>query len=251
MPWTVEEFNWVRFTVKGRCLGQDLYQRRDFIVGSVVGDPIGSDQILEELMIAWATACLTWLPASYTALTGSLDLITSLLVDPGPPVRVSPQVGLHEETPFAESSVGLIVSEPLPLQVSARGRKITAGADLTDYLLLPNTIPATPVPTPEESRFKGRVQWGPLPTSGMVSGDLNRLNESLRLGIQGALDTLTVVEIGEDPDTIELSEITVSLIHDADVRVNATDDPLVAFQVVNDYDVAQIVGTSDTRTPRA
>jgi hypothetical protein len=250
MAWAVQQFNWLRFHAVGQCLGQEIDQQRDYLVGLVGGAGLDSAALLEAWAIEWNAAMLPQLPQSFQMVRYTLDKC-GVIDSEGNGIRHAwPTVLLHDEFTAPDGVIGDLAGSVLPLQVSIRVRKVTAGGGDTDYWAAPADLTLSPAPAIVERRFRGRVSYGPVSSVEVDGVDFNRVTPTSRALIADAFDELISPVLGVAPDVVELNEIVVSMIHSNAVRVSSLGTKLMAFQAIESYDVATIVGTSDRRTPR-
>jgi hypothetical protein len=250
MAWAIQQYNWLRFHAVGQCLGQEIDQQRDYLVGLVSGDGVDSAALLEAWANKWDAELLPNLPQSFEMVRYTLDKC-GVIDSEGNGVRHAwPTVLFHEEFTAPEGVIGDLAGSVLPLQVSIRVRKVTAGGGDTLYWGAPDDVVVAPVPAIVERRFRGRISFGPASSVQVEGIDFNRVTATNRELISDAFDEMLSMTLGTAPDTVTLDEIVVSMIHNNAVRVTGLGEKIMAFQMVQSFDTATIVGTSDRRTPR-
>jgi len=248
MPFTLDEEDLVRVRFLMECRGVPINLQLDYFCGLVTGDPTDSEAMmsaLRDLVDNEMVALMT----DETRINGIwLGRVTAMNVIAGTPDRVDLVFGHQHEFSYLLKPAGTAAGNLLPLQVGAKVRKVSGGGATTFYWM-PTELVAAPAGLVEtEQRFPGRISWGPLNDGMLTGGEGNHVAITYREGLAGMFDAMKEITLGADPDVTELNMITLSTIKSGVPRATAVPETILAFQVIDGFEVASLVGTQDRRT---
>jgi len=244
----IEENNLLRVSLRGSIYGVPIWTQLEYVAAVVEGLGQDSGGVIDGIMEVWSASFPAVLPDEFSLRGVWLGKITGLTAVAGPPARLELGFGQQDEVSLLEFIPGTYESTNLPLQVTAKVHKIGTGGLDTFYWQPPDSVPVVPDPVPVERRFAGRVSHGPLVFAQLHAGSTNRLTNAAKEQLEGCYRAMTLINVGEGADTVQLSMVNLSRVKSGAVRADATDDPILAFQIVSDVNVGEFVGTQDRRT---
>lgn len=241
MPFILDDGQIVEWRVYGGAFGQEVNNTLHFRVNSVTGT-VTAQALLVQLAGEWSAEICDVLNASYATTKYELWLVNGVLVH-----ETGPRLVYAANETLVQADAGQAAVDALPTYVSANCRKVTEGPLTVGYFPAAAVTPVGP-----EKFFKGRMALGPLSEQDTTSGDSNILEAASRTAILTRLDTITGFDYlpagGED---VTLDWIIISLLKNEQVRLDANDDPVLAYQFFTQWDVPFEVGSQISRKQKA